>query len=322
MKQFTAEEIQKKFDSLPKILQEAVTSSEMNEKIESIGKRHNLLIDQIGELVDQVGLVMLGLEKGLNFVNNLSEALSISRYDAQSIADEVNTEVFTSIKNSMREMTTEPETISTKNEFTQRSAVAPQNFTTQPPQPRKDEYYANSVEHVGGFTLHREKVESNPNGGVMEQDKDKILSHLENPPWKSSPIVPEEMPEKIGVPSYGMAREAKTEPVVDLMEDPQSRPKLGSEHDQTIEPKIKIESVRPASPQQMTPEIPSNLPTDEKVAQIHVENESSASLTNTPKIEQAPAIKPPPVPESKPDTPPPPPIPNRSGPDPYREAVE
>ncbi|MEK7539411.1 MAG: hypothetical protein AAB595_02125, partial [Patescibacteria group bacterium] len=104
MRQFTADEIQVQFKKLPAEVQVAVTSTEVNDKIEVIAKRHNLLIDQTGELVDEIGLIMLGLVKSDDFVDHIISRCSIRRNDALDIAHEVNTEVFSAIRQHMREM--------------------------------------------------------------------------------------------------------------------------------------------------------------------------------------------------------------------------
>lgn len=102
MRQFTAEEIQAQFEKLPQSTQEAVTSSEVHDNLIAISKKHNLMIDQEGELVDQVGLVMLGLSPSRDFVKNFSSKAGIDTKKATGIAEDINTEIFSKIKASMR----------------------------------------------------------------------------------------------------------------------------------------------------------------------------------------------------------------------------
>lgn len=104
MRQFTADEIQAQFEKLPAEVQAAVTSTEVNDKIEALAKKHNLLIDQTGELVDEIGLVMLGLNKSNDFVDHIITRCSINRKDAVGIAEDVNAEVFSTIRKHMREI--------------------------------------------------------------------------------------------------------------------------------------------------------------------------------------------------------------------------
>ncbi|MEK7609912.1 MAG: hypothetical protein AAB470_02210 [Patescibacteria group bacterium] len=160
MKQFTSEEIQGQFEKLPTELQKVVTSPEIHDKIETIGKRHNLLIDQLGELVDEIGLILLGLEKSSDFVNHASWKLNISSKVATLIAQDVNSEVFNSIKDSLKKLEAE---------------MPPQDTETQA---RQD---ISSIERAGGFSIEPVKSEPTSGNGVTSADKNKILAGIENP---------------------------------------------------------------------------------------------------------------------------------------------
>lgn len=102
MKQFTAQEIQDRLDNLPEELQEAITSADINTKVEDIAKKNGLHFDQMGELADEVGLVMLGLSKSIDFVDNISKKCNINTKSARDIAEEINREVFDSIREYMK----------------------------------------------------------------------------------------------------------------------------------------------------------------------------------------------------------------------------
>ena len=91
MDQFTPEQIQERFNKLPAELQAALSSEQMAETIRKIGKDNDLMIDQIGEIVDQVGLVVLGLAKPLNFVTDIQTRIGASAGTAKRIADQINT---------------------------------------------------------------------------------------------------------------------------------------------------------------------------------------------------------------------------------------
>ena len=107
MKQFTSEEIQTRFEKLPAEVQKAVTSSDVNAKIEAIGKKYQLHVDQLGELVDEVGLVMLGLQKSSFFIDDLCSRLSITRDVARSIGSDINEDIFSLIKAHLMDMNRE-----------------------------------------------------------------------------------------------------------------------------------------------------------------------------------------------------------------------
>ncbi len=158
MKEFTAEEIQNQFEKLPKELQESISSSEIHNKIIEIGKRHNLMIDQLGDLVDQIGLVMLGLVRSSDFVKNTSARLAIDQNTAQEIAEDINKEIFSSIKTRMQEVEKQYSSESTRTQD------------------------ISALENAGGFKLEPSDEESAGPNDVSEIDKVNILSGIENPP--------------------------------------------------------------------------------------------------------------------------------------------
>ena len=169
MKQFTSEEIQAQFEKLPKDLQEAVASASITESIELIGKKYELHVDQIGELIDLVGMIMFGLIPSGQFIKNFSSNSGVKTDIARSIAEDINSEIFSKLKTTMR---TAEEVIEKKN----LADLA-------------------ALEKAGGFTIEREgnaentsildssSIGSNnstePN--VLDVDKASILNDIEYP---------------------------------------------------------------------------------------------------------------------------------------------
>lgn len=167
MHEFTPEQIQAKFEQLPPQLQEAISSPEILDKVKSVAQKHNLLIDQTGELVDQIVLVMLGLAKSSTFVTDTSSRLSISAEQSQAIAKDVNTEVFDVLKHNIME----GENAAQEN-ISRESSVA-------------------SLERAGGFEIEREGEQhtaatlTTPSYGMDKHDdahnREETLSHIESP---------------------------------------------------------------------------------------------------------------------------------------------
>lgn len=167
MKQFTSEEIQAQFEKLPPEVQTAVTSSDVNEKIEAIAKKYDLHIDQLGELVDEVGLVMLGLQKPDLFVSDLCERLSINKDIANKISTDINAEIFSLIRQHLMKMSSMAEASTTPSD----------------------------LERLGDFTIDNTQTARNDmsplgriNGGDSEEKgedsiekRPEILENIENP---------------------------------------------------------------------------------------------------------------------------------------------
>jgi hypothetical protein len=153
------------------------------------------MIDQQGELVDHIGLVMLGLARSSDFVRDISSRLGIDNDTAKEIAGDVNREIFDSIRSHMQD------------------AVG-----TEPPTPALTTNVDNaSLEAAGGFTIEHEipgngeaaaERESIAAQAMTSQDRSDLLQGIENPP----PIV--ERPASRPMPQPEPVR---SEPLVDQL---------------------------------------------------------------------------------------------------------
>ena len=151
---FTAEQIQARFEQLPKEIQDAVTSADVHNSIIEIAKKNNLHIDQEGDLVDQVGLVLLGLSPSKDFVKNFSSNSGVETATATAIASDINTEIFAKIKTSMRQI--EEQATQTAN---QRSI--------------------SDLERLGDFNIEATQVDQ---GTEHIESRDRLINSIENPP--------------------------------------------------------------------------------------------------------------------------------------------
>lgn len=91
-------------NQLPKEIRDLITSPLIYEKVEKIGEKYNLNLDQIGELDAETRAILAGYTKSEDYIKDIINRLEISRDIAQQIADEVGTEVFTNLRTAMREM--------------------------------------------------------------------------------------------------------------------------------------------------------------------------------------------------------------------------
>ena len=68
---FTEAQIEAQLNKIPKDVRDALTSPQMAGELGKIGNEHDLLLDDIDELVSQTGLVMLGLVHPNDFIRNI-----------------------------------------------------------------------------------------------------------------------------------------------------------------------------------------------------------------------------------------------------------
>ena len=189
MNDFSSKQIQDKFVTLPKALQEALSSPEIMDRIGMIGQSFGLHVDQIGDLMDQVGLVMMGLARSSDFVKQTSSRLSLDPKITAQIADQINKDVFSRIKTHLREV--------------EERAEAGQTVS--------------SIEQAGGFSVETDNDQGN-GSQVTSADKGKIISSIENPLPGKETSVPRMAP---------AAEDIKAEPLVDqLLAAPTARPEV------------------------------------------------------------------------------------------------
>lgn len=167
MKQFSVEQIQNQFNKLPEELRNAITSMEVSGTIQAVGNRHGLRIDQMGELVDMIGLVMLGLMKPGDFVSSFVKETGVDRQTAQKIAEDINKELFTVLKTSMQEVQRQEQ----EKETEVLPEIAPETTSSD----------ISSVEQAGNFEIEREAPPKESRfGDISHTDKDRLLSGIED----------------------------------------------------------------------------------------------------------------------------------------------
>ena len=104
MKNFTEEQIAQMYDNLPEDLKDAIFGLEMNEIVERIGRENQLNVEQVGDLANETGMVMLGVTHPNEFIANLMERLEVGKEKARSIAQEINEQIFKPVRDSLRKI--------------------------------------------------------------------------------------------------------------------------------------------------------------------------------------------------------------------------
>src|SRR5437868_2887280 len=97
-------ELKNKYDSLPNDVKQAIDSSDVALKLEDLGKKYDLHMDQIGILEEEVGKVMLGITHPDEFVDVIEQKLNIDTDKAIALTTDVNMEIFLSIRESLIKM--------------------------------------------------------------------------------------------------------------------------------------------------------------------------------------------------------------------------
>ncbi len=101
---YTREQLNERYKSLPKDVQEAIIGVETADIIGQIGKEKKMMVDRIGELAEETGLVLLGFTHPSQFVSHLAERLGIEKSVAKEIAEEVNSRIFFPIRENLKKI--------------------------------------------------------------------------------------------------------------------------------------------------------------------------------------------------------------------------
>jgi len=101
---YTYEQLEDRFTSVPEDIQFALVSEDNIDQLEEIGRKNNFPPEKIDALIDETGLVMLGLTHPGSYVTHLSTRLFVDKVVAQKIAGEVNTIIFKPIKQSLEKI--------------------------------------------------------------------------------------------------------------------------------------------------------------------------------------------------------------------------
>lgn len=171
---------------------------------ENIGKKFGLLIDQVGDLDMEVRKILLGKSKSEDLTSTLSKSLEINKVSAQQIVEEVNKQIFSTLKLKMQNQSAAYHTSlgnSQMNANTYPQSFKPINDSPVVQKPTEPEVEPEAVaisphadlEKAGGFTI---EAVGNP------------LPYTQKPKPKpvELPKIQENVPEKIPT-------EVKTEPV-------------------------------------------------------------------------------------------------------------
>lgn len=105
MEEDVQKQIEARLAELPADVQNAIGSSDLEAKLNAIGAKHQLHIDQIGYLQDETLLVMLGFADPTEFAPQLESNLKVPKAIAETLAREVTEEIFVPIRESMKTFT-------------------------------------------------------------------------------------------------------------------------------------------------------------------------------------------------------------------------
>lgn len=91
-------ELQERFAQLPKVVQEAITSADVEQHLRTLADTHKLHLDQWEKLENEVMMTLLGFQKTEDLQKNIERAVGADAATAASLASDISTIVFEPIR--------------------------------------------------------------------------------------------------------------------------------------------------------------------------------------------------------------------------------
>ncbi len=195
--------VEEQLKKVPENIKKLFFSIDTARKIEEIGQKNDLHIDQIDTLIEETGYSIIGLKPPTQFVDIISRALKIDGVVAKKIANEINMNILSDIKTEIR-----------RNE----------TYDTETPSRYIEDTNKVRIESAGGFTIEKDPGQddnlNSPGAGdgsgtdseVTPGDRAKILNDIEFPTGVKERL--ENMSQSSGRPQKEYPH---TEPLVDQL---------------------------------------------------------------------------------------------------------
>lgn len=104
-----SEQLQERFKELPKVVQDAITSAEIEKHLRDLADTRKLHLDQWQKLENEVMLTLLGFEQPEDLEKNIAKNIGISAEDSRILAAEVSTTIFEPIRQELERQLEHPD---------------------------------------------------------------------------------------------------------------------------------------------------------------------------------------------------------------------
>ncbi|OGG72615.1 hypothetical protein A3A38_03200 [Candidatus Kaiserbacteria bacterium RIFCSPLOWO2_01_FULL_53_17] len=103
------DQVQQRFQQLPKVVQDAITSTDVERRLRKLADTQKLHVDQWESLENEVMLTLLGIETVESFEKNITSEVGVTSDVAHILAENINTIVFEPIRQELERQLEHPE---------------------------------------------------------------------------------------------------------------------------------------------------------------------------------------------------------------------
>jgi hypothetical protein len=101
--------IQERFKRLPKVVQDAITSADVEKRLRALAETQKLHIDQWEKLENEVQMTLLGIRPVENLEKNIKKTVAVTDEIAKSLTDEISKIVFEPIRQELERQLDNPD---------------------------------------------------------------------------------------------------------------------------------------------------------------------------------------------------------------------
>lgn len=102
MTELTPDQLREIYNSLPEDLQDAMGSAQTSETVRRISNNYGLSLDQMGELTEEIGLTMLGVNPLEDMPKNIALRLGVDLSMGTAIYRDINGSIFLRVQGSLK----------------------------------------------------------------------------------------------------------------------------------------------------------------------------------------------------------------------------
>jgi hypothetical protein len=94
----TQQQLKERFEKLPKSLQDAITSADIEQHLRGLSDKQKLHLDQWNKLENEVMLTLLGLERAEDLTDNIEKHVGVTRDIAITLSGDIMQTVFNPVR--------------------------------------------------------------------------------------------------------------------------------------------------------------------------------------------------------------------------------
>ncbi|MBI5644676.1 hypothetical protein HY970_01105 [Candidatus Kaiserbacteria bacterium] len=103
------EKLDDRFKQLPLVVQNAITSADVEKRLRELAETHKLHLDQWGALENEVMLALLGFQRAEDLAKNIASEVGITAEIAQALAGDISKVVFEPVRAELERELDHPE---------------------------------------------------------------------------------------------------------------------------------------------------------------------------------------------------------------------